>query len=358
MANTIQRYNALGVLIDDTWLSGVQSVERPTSIENSSPNDTGRIQSSNVFISPNNNIDITITRVIGDIAQFFYQPASLTNYASTFLLANSNIGMSSWDSLKEYKVQVIWGSDDDAYLGANASNYVSLDTFEYCLLTGISYSISDRGIINETVNLTTRNQTVTSDSSLGALSLPSFPETLNPLRSHNIEIGSCVFPTILTSIFDNSWNDTNGRDSEHGKYALTSIEMTLSIDYGELSDQGRPRGSVTASEQNKWRFVSNTTVECAITGIARQSDFTKAVSDENFSTYPSPDYQLKIVGLLGTDYYVWDFGSKNFISSYTTPLATAPDGRSEFSMTFSNRRHDFVPYVNSSVLNLIQSGTY
>jgi hypothetical protein len=358
MPNTTQKHNSLGVFIDDVWLSGVQSFERSHSIESNSPSDTGRIQSTNVFINAGGDINISLSRVIGDIAPFFYQPASLSSYDSTFLLANTNIGLSGWDVLKEYKVQLVWGDDNDAYLGANAANYVSLDTFEYCLLSGLSYSISNQGVVIETVTLTTRNQTTTHDSLLSALSLPSFPELIAPIKSEHIDLISSVFPSVIDTVFDNGWNALNGRDSEHGKYALTAIELSLEIEYSDFTDTGRPRGSVTPSTQNKWRYIANTNVTCSISGLARQSDFDKAVTDQNFSTYPSPDYQLKIVALLGSNYHVWDLGSKNFITSYEAPAGNTPDGQAEFSMTFTNRRHDFVPYINSSILTLTQSGTY
>lgn len=349
---------ALGVLVDDVWLSGVQEFSAPYNFSTRGYSDKGRIQVSKVQADPKGNLDITIRRLIGD-GKFFYQPSDLSSYASSFLLANSNLGLSGEDGFKEFKVQMVYGDENDSYLGASASNYVSLDTYEYCLLQELSYSITPKGIITETIRLTTRNQTTTSGGALAGLALPSFPEVGNILKSEHVDLINSTFPTIIDTIYDNGWNTLYGRDSEHGKYALQNIELSFTIEYGELGDRGRPRGSVTPSQQNRWRYVSNTSVECSISGFARQGDIDKAVDDKVFMTAsPDPSDQIKIVAQLGSNYYVWDLGSKNFVTNLTRDLGGTPDTVAEFGLTFSNRRHDFIPYVNSSILTLTQSGTY
>ena len=347
----------MGVLIDDVWLSGVQEFSAPFEFGVREYNDTGRIQISKIYANPSGDLEITIRRVIGD-GSLFYQPASLSTYASTFSLANANLGISGEDGFKEFKVQMVYGDENDAYLGASASNYISLDTYEYCLLTGLSYSIETKGPIVETIRLTTRNQTSTSNGALAGLALPSFPQVGNILMPHHIDLTNSVFPSLINTIYDNGWNALYGRDAEHGKYALQNIELNFEIEYGELTDKGRPRGSVTPSQQNRWRFVSNTSVECNISGYARQADIDKAVDDTAVFPSPDPADQIKIVAQLDSNYYVWDLGSKNFATNISRDLGGTPDTVAEFGLTFANRRHDFVPYVNSSILTLTQSGTY
>jgi hypothetical protein len=348
----------LGVFVDDVWSSGVQSVETPTTISVTPILDKGRIQVSKVLHNPRAPIEITITRVLSDLSPPFYMPGTLTNYATSFLLANTNIGMSGWDALKEYDIKVVYGQDNESYLGQTSSSYLSLESFDNCLLSGVSYEFQPTGITTETINLVTHNSSSTGSGLYSSLALPALPETANIFRGRDLDMVNSVFPDIVGTIFDNGFNAAEGRDAEHGKYALTGINLSLSIEYGDLPDRGRPRGSVDATKQNLYKFVSNTVINASFTGIARQEGVDQIVTDSNYNSFATPDEQIKIVGRLGSNYYVWDLGSNNFISSIEESLASTPDTAGEYTLGFSNRRSDFVPYINSSILTLTQSGTY
>jgi len=358
MVNKRLEFYNLGVLVDDVWLSGTQSVDTPSEPNVNVLPDKGRIQSSKVIHDPSTPINISVSRLITDIAQPFYTPASLASYATSFLLANQNIGLSGWDSLKEYKIEIVYGQDDESYLGETSTTYASLETFNHCLLTGISYEFTPKEIVRETLTFETRNSSTTNGGLYSSLALPSLPETAIGLVSDKLDMINSVFPDIATTVFDNGFNAEQGRDGEHGKYALTGLNLSLNIDYGDLPDRGRPRGSVDSTKQNLYRFVSNTNIEASFTGLARKETVDQAVSDANYNTFATPDEEIKVVALLGSNYYVWDLGSKNFLTGVERSMASTPDTRGEYTLSFSNRRHDFVPYVNSSILTLTQTGTY
>lgn len=356
MVNKRLIYPAMGVLVDDVWLSGVQSTETPHSISTNKISDNGRIQSKWVGHSPVDQLEISITRLIGDLSQPFYVPADLSTYNSTFLLANTNIGLSGWDSLKEYKIQVVYGQDDEQYLGYSSTTYESLETFQYCLLTGLSYNIVPNGQVQEVVTLRTKTSSVTNGGLYSGLALPSFPEAANLLRGYNVDLVNTIVPDVVSNLFDNGYNAAEGSNAEDGKYALTGIELSLNIEYGEVPDKGRPRGSVDASKQNLYTYISGTSVQSVFTGLARQESFAQTVSDAYHNPLLQPDEQIKIVSQLGTDYYVWDLGNENYTVDVTENLPSASSSNGEYSVTLNNSRHDFVPYVNTSILTLTQSG--
>ena len=78
----------------------------------------------------------------------------------------------------------------------------------------------------------------------------------------------------------------------------------------------------------------------------------------NYNPFATPDEEIKVVASLGSNYYVWDLGSKNFLTGVDESMASTPNTRGEYTLSYSNRRHDFVPYINSSILTLTQTGTY
>ena len=358
MVNKRLEFYNLGVLVDDVWLSGTQSVNTPSELTVNALPDNGRIQSSKVIHDPSAPITITISRLITDISAPFYTPASLVDYASTFLLANQNIGLSGWDSLKEYKIEIVYGQDDEPYLGEASTTYYALETFNYCLLTGVQYEFAPKEAVVETLTFETRNSSTVNSGLYSTLALPTFPEMATPLTADKLDLVNTIVPNTVSTVFDNGYNAAEGRDAEHGKYALTGLSLSLNIEYGNYADKGRPRGSVDATKQNYYRFVSDTTVETTFAGLARKEGVDQSVNDTNYNPFATPDEEIKVVASLGSNYYVWDLGSKNFLTGVDESMASTPNTRGEYTLSYSNRRHDFVPYINSSILTLTQTGTY
>lgn len=359
MTNNFLQSYVLGVLIDDVWLSGVQSVSINRDKSINKVRDIGRVQSRLNVESPRKTTEIIITRNIGDVAPPFYVPGDLSNYNSTFLLSNSNIGLSGWDSIKEFKFQLVFGNEGESYLGETSANYLHMDQASYCVLSRISYSISTTGFLIEEIALLTNTIDKMGSGAYSSLALPSFPESANLINRGDLDLTNSVFPNQVATILDNGWNAAFGKDSSHGKYLIQSLDFSCEIEYSELTDYGKPRGSDTASEQNLYRFVSNVNVSCGITGLGRKStEIDDIVSDvQDMTTVYQPDEQIKLVFNNGTNYTVFDLGSANFISAIDEGYAEAQSGLTEYTLQYFNNRCDFVPYVSNTVLTLTQSGT-
>ena len=356
---------------DHTFLSGVQSVGVNIDTPSYSLPDIGRSQRNYLWYDQPD-IEITIQRVIDKDATPFYTPTSPpVDYNASYFLNNDNFGMSG-NELPNYNIVLIYGTDAAEYIGKIIDpldpnpEFIESITYEYCLLTNISYTISANETVTESLTFITKSSRRNTDylESTDYTNVPSFPESADLVAWRHITGGT--YPDEVTQTF------TPNAELQ----GLQSIDISLTINYDELTDIGNWRGSeletgtdLKANEINKWKYIGiPLEVTCSFTGVATQgfrsgdTAFNRAVKnvDENFNTMANAapgqtaDTSILIAASipLGTKideeevytYYIWDLNNKNYLSSVSYSGGDAPSGNIEITLEYANTFNDYVPY--------------
>ena len=355
-------YACQAVYVDDVYLHNVQAVGLDYGADVKALGDTGRTQQQiNLYSKPE--ITITIQKEIDSAADPFYSPALHNSYEAAYILKPGNIGTCGWDTtpIKEYDIEITYGGDD-------LSGAVDYITLKYCLLTEISYSIDVAGRMTEDLTFVTKNLIES-----GSASPPYLGESGVLLRGADLDTrskdgdGELLFrlPTEVKNIVDIPEVDLDG-DTISVARAVQSISASVSLDYGELTDVGKWRGSDETddpSEQNKWRYVTTPiTVNCEIGATVRKSvQRDILMKDTNFmTTFPTSDREIRIVVGKGETRFVIDLGSKNHLTSIGFSGGDTGGGNVEASFSYSNTNNDFVTYRESkaAIPDLVQETTY
>jgi len=365
---------------DHTFLSGVQSVGVNIDTPSYSLPDIGRSQRNYLWYDQPD-IEITIQRVIDKAASPFYVPASTSNYESSYFLSTANFGMSG-DELPNYNIVIVYGKDDSEWIGKTTPldptpDFIESITYEYCLLTNISYTINANETVTESLTFITKSSRRNTDylEATDYTNVPSFPETSDLIKWDHITGGT--YPDEVTQTF------TPNAELQ----GLQSIDISLTINYDELTDIGNWRGSelssgtdLKANEINKWKYIGiPLEVTCSFTGIVTQgfrsgeTAFNRAVKnvDENFNTMANAapgqtaDASILVAATIPTNvitnniYYMWDLNNKNYLSSISYSGGDAPSGNVEVTLEYANTFNDFVPYrtTGSEVPEMIARGS-
>jgi len=337
-------YACQAVYVDGTYLQNVQAVGIDYSADATGISDTGRTQQQRSLYSKPE-ITISIQREVNTTAVPFYAPASVTSYENAYILKNGNLGASGWDSsslLKEYAIEVAYGSDD-------LSGNIESTTLKHCLLTEVSYEISVDGRMTENLSFVTRNLVKT-----GSAAAPiATPLTGTIFKRHHLDVENedFILPSEVKSVVDVENDDGDGVAR-----AVQSISINAAFDYGEMSDVGKWRGSNQTSlptEQNKWRYITTPIgITCEITAIVRKSIAQNIlIKDTNFmGTFPTPDREIKIV--MGPEasnpsaptWFVIDLGKKNYLTGISFSGGDTGGGNVEATFSYANTNNDFVPF--------------
>ena len=264
-----------------TYLNGVSSIGINGNFPSESLLDVGRFQRRFHFYAPQT-FEVTIERVIEQTSDFFYHvdpsdyTGGKTGYENTHILNAKNIGSqgevdSDTKALKNYDITVLYGADEVDLIDDN-TEALKVVTYRNCLVTNISYSMgADPGAaVTETITLITRSADYTT-SSASSFTLPSSAESGNIIKRSDFDLLSAgsnsILPTEVTTMFDLS--DT--LDSKK-ILSINNVEINVAIDYTEVSDIGRWRGTIDQGLQNLWRYVVlPVQVTCSFTGTARQA---------------------------------------------------------------------------------------
>jgi hypothetical protein len=354
-------YACQAVYVDGTYLQNVQAVGIDYSADATSISDTGRSQRQRSFYS-RPEITISIQREVNTTAVPFYAPTSVTNYANAYILKNGNLGTSGWDSsslLKEYSIEVAYGSDD-------LSGNIESTTLKHCLLTEVSYEISVDGKMTENLGFVTRNL-IKSGSAAAPIGTP-LSGTMFKRHHLDVESEDFILPSEVKSVVD-----VENDDGDDVARAVQSISINATFDYGEMTDVGKWRGSnqtSTPTEQNKWRYITTPIgITCEITAIVRKSIVQNIlITDANFmpiSPTATPNREIKIVmGPVAnpTDpsaptSFVIDLGKKNYLTGISFSGGDTGGGNVEATFSYANTNNDFVPYKGTPV-TLTQSTKY
>ena len=352
-------YACQAVYVDGTYLQNVQAVGIDYSADATGISDTGRSQQQRSFYSKPE-ITISIQREVNTTAVPFYTPASVTSYANAYILKNGNLGTSGWDSsslLKEYSIEVAYGSDD-------LSGNIESTTLKHCLLTEVSYEISVDGKMTENLGFVTRNL-IKSGSAAAPIATP-LSGTMFKRHHLDVESEDFILPSEVKSVVD-----VENDDGDDVARAVQSISINATFDYGEMTDVGKWRGSNQTSvptEQNKWRYITTPIgITCEITAIVRKSIVQNIlIKDTNFmGTFPTPDREIKIVmGPIpnvsdpsAPTWFVIDLGKKNYLTGISFSGGDTGGGNVEATFSYANTNNDFVPY-KGTIVTLTQSTKY
>jgi len=381
-----------------TYLNGVTSIGINGSLPSRSLLDVGRFQRRFHYYSPQE-IEITIERVLDKTSDFFYHvdPSDYTGgkdgYKSSHILAPENIGCQgaiasdTSKALKNYDVTVLYGDDSVDLIKDNASD-LKYVTYRNCLITNISYNMLAQGAagVTESITLITKVADYDTDGANEFTNLPSSAESGDIIKRSDFDLLSSSTNSLLPKEVSNS-------DSEFGSgmfdlnptsyglegkkiLGINSISINATINYSELTDIGKRRGSqetgsssaTNQGEQNLWRYVTlPVQVTCSFTGTARQpfpsdmlnTDTTFSAADgatgstdwykanrpirlvaEKFPSPPSPTY------------FVWDLGNHNYLTDISYTGGDTSGGNVEVTMSYQNDRSDIVLVKDTTVRNL------
>jgi hypothetical protein len=372
---------------DALILEGVQSVGVSQELTRTSLPDIGRMQ--NQYGRWSKTIyTINISRVIAKQEDFFYNTSGLASYTDSHILStatNGTIGFTGFNNrLKNYDLCIVYAPDTFSYVGkGTTSSPVNKEcgtmTYRCCLLTSIGYSISINGAITEDLTFTTFAYTqdditdVTDFTVLGTGD--AFPHTnRSVLTREDISLSDCVIPFEADKAY-NIGNSLGGI----AILGLQQIDINIEIAYRDIPDIGQWRGSVTnQAEMNKFRQVELPVgVTCTFSGVTRAQYFVNsAAQDETVTdTYHSKgtygdeakgidnyrtDRQIKIVANgTGGDFFQWNLGSKNYISSFDVTGGDAGGGGNvETSMSFQNDHSEIFLLKDSTIRDFTSTTTY
>lgn len=354
-----------------TFLKGVQAVGINRNVSPETLADVGRMNQT--FLRYGKNAyEITISRVLDvDESTFYTSPTEL--YSTGHLLANTSaIGPGGPATpVTEYDIKIIYGNDDKAAVGSATST--SSQTFQYAVLTNISYTFSTDGPVQESLTFLAQQYTQGTDSG-GPTDLA--PQEGFVLRRQDLDIGATspnsVLPKEVNEAFkDGTYNDINS-------YGLSQIELSCDISYRDVPDIGKWGGSDTQSEANKFKFVElPVSITATFSGTIKTHYFISSLQDHRVTdTYHTQlpyggeskgkdnyfaDRQIRLVSPLITrkdrdgvtinsnpQYWIWDLGSRNYMTDFSVTGGDVGGGNVEASMTFTNSCSDFFVFQKTT----------
>lgn len=416
---------------DATFLDGVQSVGVSSDNPSSSLMDVGRFQRKYHHYSQQS-FEITIERVIDRNKRFFYAAdpsnyvASDEGYKGCHILHENNIGCQGADnknskSIRNYDITILYGKDTYD----RVSNYVPPAertpsnttgqsvysvTYRNCLVTSISYSMAVGSVITETITLITKAATYNDEidtTKYDILNEPSYggptsPQEGNVLKAHDLDLlntgpawGSppsySEIPKEVDRMFRAYARDGSGVDERIAQsegtaeelqsvLGISSIDINIAIDYSEIADVGRWRGSIDQGLQNIWRYVVlPVQVSSSFTGTLRQpyprqfrdlgdndylpnTDSTFSKADGKADNTPESkkwqyvDREIKLVAKKFTEpnphFFVWDLGKKNYLTGFSYSGGDTQGGNLEGTISYQNDTSDIVLVRDTLVRDL------
>jgi hypothetical protein len=372
---------------DADILEGVQSVGVSRELTRNPIADIGRMQNQYGRWSKIT-YTINVSRVIAKQTDFFYNTTGLSSYEDSHILStatSSTLGFTGFNGrLKNYDLCIVYTPDSYSFVGGGSDaspvdNQCQTQTYRCCLLTSVSYSIGVDGFIQEDLTFITFSYTqddVVDITDFTVLSgVEAFPHlNRSTFTREDIDLANCIFPLEVEKAYEIG-------DSLSGIpiFALQQIEINIEIAYRDIPDIGQWRGSVTdRAEMNKFRQVELPVgVSCTFSGVTRAQYFVNgSAQDHNVTdtyhsagTYGSEskgiqnyksDREIRIVanGNSG-DYFQWNLGSKNYISSFDVTGGDAGgEGNVETSMSFQNDHSEIFLLKDTTLRDFTSTTTY
>ena len=376
---------------DSTFLTGVQSVGVSSDNPSASLLDVGRFQRRYHYYGKQQ-FEITIDRVIDKSDNFFYSidassyVASSTGYKQCHILNPDNIGCQGQTdpnskSLRNFDITILYGQDNQDLLDTSSALFQV--TYRNCLVTSISYSMSIGEPIRESITLITRGATYNEVTATSSYTLPTSAQSGNILKYYDLDILDSTTESTLPEEVERMFkaqNSSGGTDTLGSPakeiLGLNSISIDTTIDYSEITDIGKWRGSDDQGEQNLWRYVVlPVQVTASFTGTLRQplprrsspasylpnTDTTFSKADGVDTTVPKDlwhqvDREIKIVApaesLTPVQYFVWDLGKKNYLTNFSYDGGGTDGGNLDGTISYQNDASDIVLVKDTNVRDL------
>ena len=387
---------------DSTFLTGVQTVGVSSENASESLMDVGRFQRKYHYYGQQQ-FEIVIERVIDQSSNFFYHvdPSSYVSsdsgYKNCHILKDDNIGCQgatnpNSKSIRNFDITILYGPDKFDRLGSENhttpsssdadKNVVFQVTYRNCLITSISYSMSVGEPIRESITLITKGATYNEVTATSSYTLPSASaaQVGNILKHDDLDIlnsdTQSTLPEEVIRMF--KAENSSGETATEGKPAkeilgLNSVSIDASIDYSEIADIGKWRGSIDQGLQNLWRYVVlPVQVTASFTGTLRQplprrsspstylpntdTTFSKADGVTSSTDWPHVDREIKLVAKKHTDpnpnFFVWDLGKKNYLTNFSYDGGGTDGGNLEGTISYQNDVSDIVLVRDTTVRDL------
>ncbi len=444
---------------DGVFLNGVQSIGINGDMPSQSLLDIGRAQRQFHYYGQQN-FEITIERRIDKDSDFFYfvDPSDYTSgaagYKTSHLLYKNNLHDKGFaddtgKSLRNYDITILYAPDKFRYIGSGNDDPASSDldgdgdidsddldpdrdkiisvTYKSCLLSSVEYTIGVDGV-TESVTLFTKQFRFNKDlSTLSAYGIDAdLPQTGEVLKRQHLDIlkqpvdRKSRLPQEVISMFevgnaDSVYDGDDGTLRPLKIYGLSSISLSLSIDYSQIPDIGFWRGSEKDKEyeQNLFSYMNlPLQVSCSFTGVARRAleygDFVWTESDDDVfvrntdvpfgasgvmdtstglsygggpyrdgldPSHPNPpkygspkppsdvynktDRPIRLVfatfdpAANANKFHVIDLGNNNYVASIATTGGDTGGGNVETTITYQNDHSDMVLVKDTQVRDLI-----
>lgn len=153
---------------------------------------------------------------------------------------------------------------------------------------------------------------------------------------------------------------------------IQSINIDVSFDYESLADVGVWRGAVAGKEyeQNRWQVLNlPISVNCSFTGLIRKgmpyseflsvnrarnvdTTYSASLGSNDFDDWQEADREIKIVASGAGEWFIWDLGAKNYLTSIEYTGGDAGGGNVEATLNYSNNYSDFIVTKNENVLDI------
>lgn len=344
-----------------TYLNGVQSVDYTRDLTPETIFDPGHMQQVYMRYGKTG-YTITVNRVLPIGGNTFFQSAG-TTYLTGHLLDASNINVGGPNNtVRQYDLRIVYGRDDKSWLAEAGNDYSSI-LFQYAILTGMSYTFTVDGSIQESLTFFSNQyeQGTTNGSS------PATPEGVSPpvnvLRRQHLDTTNCIFPKEVEEAFE----ITNSELNDIPILGIQQIELNCEIGYRDLPD-GKWQGSDVPSQANLYRIVElPVAVTASFTGIIRSHYFQKSAPQDHLITdtyhtslpYGSetkaldnyrPDRRIKIQSLevATNEYWTWDLAARNYLTSFDVSGGDTGGGNIEATLSFQNDASDFFLYQGTT----------
>ena len=280
----------------------------------------------------------------------------------------------------------MYGRDTEDRIGGDVFQV----TYRNCLITSISYSMSVQGSVTESITLITRTATYNENTSAGGYALPGADQSGTTIQRQNLDFlhegGSwgtkySILPEEVETAFlakDSSGNDPSEPTGTEAMRILgiNSISIDIAIEYSELADIGKWRGLDDPGKQNLWRYVTlPVQVSSSFSGTVRQplpptaaqfaagtylpntdTTFSAANGAIGSSEWNRVNREIRLVAKMFTspspNYFVWDLGARNYLTSFSYDGGGADGGNLEATMSYQNDSSDAVLVKDTSVRDL------
>jgi hypothetical protein len=280
---------------------------------------------------------INISRVVCKGQALLYESPALT-YAAGHLLKDIGTGGPA-DPVKEFNIELIYAPDDNRAV-SDAGEAIS-STYQYCILTSLSYSLSVEGQMTEDATFITR--TVTRDVS------PTIPTDFTPaqtgtvVRRKDFSITGSTFPDLVSEYFDLN------QPINDPVWGLQSFDISLDFGYEELSDNGTWRGATTESQQNRFKILSLPVgISFSIRGIARYDNTISYSTVED--GYTPADQTISIVTANSpSNFFQWHLGDKNYLTNIDIGGGDTGGGNVEITLNYQNDHSDYFAVRDNTV---------